>query len=85
MPQNDWLALMGIGGFFVLLGLGLIIWGRREEKSYYDALSTHPDKREYLEHWPQRPQFGALKIGGRIALAIGVLLIVMGGVLWWWG
>jgi hypothetical protein len=85
MPQHDWLALMGMGGFFILLGLGLIIWGRSEEKSYYDSLSTHPDKREFVEHWPQRPQFGALKIGGRIALAIGVLLLIMGGVLWLWG
>lgn len=85
MPQNDWLALMGVGGLFILLGMAAIIWGKCEEKGYYDSLSTRSDKREFLEHWPQRPQFGALKIGGRIALAIGVLMLIMGGILKLWG
>jgi len=76
---------MGMGGFFILLGLGAIIWGRREEKSYYDSLSTRNDTREFLEHWPQRPQFGALKIGGWVSIAIGVSMIVIGGVLLLWG
>jgi len=70
---------MGMGGFFLLLGLGAILWGRSEEKSYYDSLSTRSDAREFLERWPQRPQFGALKIGGWIAIAIGVLMVVIGG------
>jgi len=85
MPQHDWLVLMGMGGLFILLGLGAIIWGRSEEKSYYGSLSSRPDTREFLEHWPQRPQFGALKIGGWIAIAIGALMIVMGGAFWLWG
>ncbi len=85
MPQDDWFVLMGMGSMFILLGLAAIIWGRREEKGYYNSLSTHADTREFLEHWPQRPRLGALKIGGRIALAIGVLLIVMGGAFWLWG
>jgi len=84
MPQYDWLMLIGMGGLFVLLGIAAIIWGRREEKSYYDSLSTRTDTREFLEHWPQRPQFGALKIGGRIAIAIGGLMIIMGGAFWLW-
>ncbi len=85
MPQYDWFVIMGMGGLFILLGLAVIIWGRREEKGYYDSLSTQADAREFLEHWPRRPQFGALKIGGRIAIAIGVLMIVMGGAFWLWG
>ena len=85
MPQYDFFALMGMGGLFIILGLAAIIWGRSEEKRYYDYLSTRTDTREFLEHWPQRPQFGALKIGGRIALAIGGVLIVLGGILWLWG
>ena len=84
MPQNDWFVLMGIGGLFLLLGIGAVIWGRREEKSYYDSLSGHTDTREFLEHWPQRPQFGALKIGGRIAIAIGMAMIGMGSIFWLW-
>jgi len=34
-----------------------------EEKCYYDAISRRTDVREYLEHQPQRPELGALKIG----------------------
>ena len=85
MPQHDCFVLMGMGGFFILLGLGAIIWGRREERSYYDSLSTRTDVREFLEHSPEHPQFGALKIGGWIAIAIGVLMIVMGGAFLLWG
>lgn len=81
----DYLILMGIGGLFLLLGLAAIIWGRREEKSYYDAISARPDAREYLEHWPLRPEPGALKIGGWIAIAIGVVMLILGGVFWLWG
>ena len=85
MPQHDWFVLMVMGGVFILLGLGAIIWDRGEEKSYYDSLSTRPDAREFLEHRPRRPQFGALKVGGWIAIAIGALMIVMGGAFWLWG
>lgn len=85
MPYNDFWVLMGIGGVFILLGLAAIIWGKREEKSYYDSLSDRADLREYLEHWPQRPEPGALKVGGWIAIAIGVLLAIVGGILWLWG
>lgn len=77
--------LIGMGGLFILLGLAAIIWGRSEEKSYYDSLSSRTDVREFLEHWPQRPQFGALKIGGWIAEAIGVLMAVLGGAFLLWG
>ena len=85
MPYNDFWILMGIGGVFILLGLAAIIWGKREEKSYYDSLSTRADLREYLEHWPQRPEPGALKVGGWIAVAIGLLMLALGGGLWLWG
>jgi len=76
---------MGMGGAFILLGLAAIIWGRKEEKGYYDALSSRSDAREFLEHWPQRPQFQALKIGGRIAISLGLLMIVAGGAFLLWG
>jgi len=85
MPYNDFWILMGIGGLFALLGLAAIIWGKIEEKSYYDSLSSRTDLREYLEHWPQRPEPGALKVGGWIAVAIGLLMLALGGGLWLWG
>ena len=87
MPQRDLFVLMGMGALFILLGLAAIVWDKREEKSYYNSLSTSTrlDIREFLERRPRRPQFGALKIGGWIAIAIGVLMIVMGGAFWLWG
>ena len=86
MIRNDWLILMGIGGLFILLGIISIIWGRREEKSYYDSLSTstRPDVREFVERWPRRPEPGALKIGGWITIAVGVLMLALGGGFWLW-
>ena len=80
MPLDDWFILMGMGGLFILLGLAAIIWGRSEEKSYYDSLSTRPDVREFLEHQPQRPQPAALKVGGWIAVAVGLVMLAIGGV-----
>ena len=85
MPLGDCFILMGMGGLFILLGLAAIIWGRGEEKSYYDSLFTRNDVREPLERSPERPEPGALKIGGLIALAIGLLMLAMGGGFWLWG
>ena len=85
MPHRDYFILLGIGAFFILLGLAAMFWGKSEEKGYYDTISSRTDVREYLEHWPPRPEPGALKIGGWIALTIGLLLAVMGGAFLLWG
>ena len=85
MLQTDWLILVVVGGFFVLLGVGAIIWDKIEKASYYESLSSRIDLREYLEHEPERPELGALKIGGWIAIAIGLVMIAIGGAFWFWG
>ena len=82
MLEQNWLIAMGMGGVFVLLGLAAIFWGKGEEKSYYDVIATRTDVREFLEHDPERPEPGALKIGGWIAISIGLLMIAAGGLLW---
>jgi len=79
MPHGDWSILIGMGVLFIFLGLAAFIWGKREEKSYYNSISTRHDVREFLEHEPERPEPGALKIGGWIAMVIGLLMAVMGG------
>ncbi len=81
MPETDSSILLGVGGLFIILGLAAMLWGKREEKSYYNALSARHDVREFMEHWPLRPQPGALKIGGWIAVILGFLLLVAGIVL----
>lgn len=86
MLYQGFFILMGVGGLFLILGLATVLWGEREEKSYYNSISTRPgDTREFLEHWPQRSQPSALKIGGWIAIAIGVVMLVVGAAFWVWG
>jgi hypothetical protein len=85
MPDGDGVILMGLGGLFVLLGLIAFIRGKREEKSYYNAISSRHDVREFLERNPERPEPGALKIGGWIAITIGLLMLLTGGALLLWG
>ena len=85
MSSGDWLIIIGMGGLFILLGIIAFIQGRREEKSYYDAIATRTDVREFLNHQPERPEPGALKIGGRVAIAIGLLMVIMGGAFLLWG
>ena len=72
--QGNLTILMVMGGVFILLGLAAMFWDRRESKSYYDSLSSRPDSREFMDHWPPRPQFGALKAGGWIAVAVWTML-----------
>ncbi len=74
-----------MGGVFILLGIITFFRGKREEKSYYNAIASRHDVREFLEHKPERPEPGALKIGGWIAMAIGLLMLVMGGAFLLWG
>ena len=85
MSHGDWFILIGMGGLFILLGLAAFIWGKREEKSYYNSISTRHDVREFLEHEPERPEPGALKIGGWIAMAIGLIMVVISGTFLLWG
>ncbi|MBN2240212.1 MAG: hypothetical protein JW712_10600 [Dehalococcoidales bacterium] len=85
MPQTDFIVIMGIGGLFVLLGIGAIIAGKIEEKKYYSSITSRPDAREFVEGWPKRSQFGSMQTGGWIAIAIGVLILVIGGIYKIWG
>ena len=85
MSYPDCFMLMGMGGFFVLLGIGGIVWGNREGGDYYDSLVTHHDVREFVERSPGRPEPSALKVGGWIAIALGLVMLVGGGALWFWG
>jgi len=85
MEQSDWSILMIMGGVSLVIGLGLLFGGGREEKSYYDALSNREDLREFASHDPERAEPGSLKIGGWIALALGIVLMGVGGGLWLWG
>lgn len=81
MASQEWLIPVVVGVVFIILGLGSVVWGRREEKRYYDALATRTDLREFMAHWPGRPEPGALKAGGWIAVAVGAVIAIVGGIL----
>jgi hypothetical protein len=74
----DWYIFIIIGGVLFLLGIGGIIWGMVEEKRIFDALSRKPDLREFSLKHIESPQPGALKIGGWIAVGLGIIIIVAG-------
>ena len=84
MPQADWFILMVMGGVFLILGIALFAWGKRAESNFYDSLATNTDVRKFMERLP-RPRFVSLKIGGRVAIVVGLFIIVMGGAFWLWG
>ena len=73
-------GIMGV--IFSLLGSGLVVWGRIEEKAYYENITKRPDAKEFLTHLPFRPEPGGLKAGGYISLAIGLVMLVMALVFW---
>jgi hypothetical protein len=81
MSQGDWYILLIVGGVFIVLGIGAVIWGIREEKKIFEELSKMPDLREFsMEHI--EPQPGALKIGGWIASGLGLIMIIVGIIIW---
>jgi ABC-type Fe3+ transport system permease subunit len=77
----EWLVIAIAGGVFIVLGIISIMFGRHEQRKIDEALTTHTDVREFISHWPERPQPGALKIGGWIAVSLGVLMVVVGLIL----
>ena len=77
---EGWLIPIIAGGVFIILGLGVLFWGRREEKAYYESLTSRSDLREFFSRWPKRPEPGSLKIGGWIGVAVGVVLVIVGAV-----
>jgi hypothetical protein len=74
-----------ISGIFIILGIFGILWGKIEEGSWYNSISTRIDVREFLDRMPGRPEPGALKIGGRICLAIGIIILLLSLGFYFWG
>jgi hypothetical protein len=84
MPEGNWSVLVIVGGVFLVLGIIGIVWGWYEEKRLFDALAAKRDLREFSLSHIESPQPGALKIGGWIAIAVGVLIAGVGLVFWLW-
>ena len=79
MSNAAWLLI--IGGFFTIVGAGFFLWGRKEAREYEEGLASRYDLREFVEHTPESPAPGALKTGGIIGVALGVVLLIAGFIL----
>jgi len=76
-------VILGLGGFFVLLGIIFILWNRREKNKYYNSiLLTHRDIKETITREHERFWLLAWQIGGRISLIVGIVLLIIGVILW---
>jgi hypothetical protein len=75
-------TILGLGIFFILFGTASLLWGKKEEKKYYNSASLHKDVKEYITHEPERLWLGAWQIGGKISLILGISLATAGTVLW---
>ena len=83
MSAASYQILLGLGGFFVLLGIIFILGNRREKKKYYNhILLTQRDIKETITHEHERFWLQAWLIGGRISLILGIVLLITGGILW---
>jgi hypothetical protein len=83
MLEGSYQIILGMGGFFVLLGIAFILGNRREKRKYYDSvLLTQRDIKETMTHEHERFWLQAWQIGGRISLVIGIVLLIIGGILW---
>jgi 3-deoxy-D-manno-octulosonic-acid transferase len=76
-------VILGLGGFFVLLGIIFILWNRREKNKYYNSiLLTRRDIKETITREHERFWLHAWQIGGRISLIVGIVLLIIGVILW---
>ena len=85
MTYRDLFIMIGIGGVFIILGVLGFIWSKVEEGTWYTSVSTRIDVREFIDRLPGRPEPDALKIGGIICIAIGVVLLLVSGGFFLWG
>ena len=79
----DWIILFGMGGFFTVVGLVLVVTGRSGEVNYIQRLSRRPDLRKYVQR-QSLTMYEAWKVGGWVTLAVGLVMLAVGGGLWFW-
>lgn len=85
MSEDNWIILAIAGGIFLVLGIGGLLWGWLEERNLFRRLAAQRDLREFSLKHVESPQPGALKMGGWIFLALGVVSLVVGLTLWFLG
>jgi 3-deoxy-D-manno-octulosonic-acid transferase len=83
MSVASYQVFLGMGGLFTFLGIIFILWNRREKNKYYNSiLLTRRDIKETITHEHERFWLHAWQIGGRVSLILGIVLLIVGGILW---
>jgi 3-deoxy-D-manno-octulosonic-acid transferase len=82
MLQGNYQVVLGLGAFFILLGIVFILWNRREKNRYYNSiLLTRRDIQETITREHERFWLHAWRIGGWISIIVGIVLLIIGGVI----
>ena len=83
MSVASYQIILGMGGFFVLLGIVFMLANRREKRKYYNSiLLTQRDIKETITHEHERFWLQAWQIGGWISLIVGIVLVIIGAIFW---
>ena len=83
MSLANYQIFLVMGGLFTLLGIIFILWNRREKNKYYNhVLLTQRDIKEIITREHERFWLLAWQIGGRVSLIVGIVLLIIGGILW---
>ncbi len=83
MSLASYQIILVMGGCFLLLGIIFILWNKREKNKYYNSiLLTRRDIKETITHEHERFWLQAWQIGGRISLVVGIVLLIIGSILW---
>jgi hypothetical protein len=85
MTDHEILITLIVGGVFLILGIIFFLIGRRESDAYYTNVSMKVDVREFMDHLPWRPEPDALRIGGKIAIAVGIVILLVAVAFHFWG
>ena len=82
MSVASYQIILGMGGFFVLLGIVFILANRREKTKYYDSVLSQKDIKESITHEHERFWLQAWTMGGRTSIAVGIVLLIIGAIVW---
>jgi len=83
MLEGSYQVILGLGGFFVLLGIIFMLGNRREKRRYYNhILLTRRDIKETITREHERFWLLAWKTGGWVSIIVGIVLLIIGVILW---
>jgi hypothetical protein len=80
MSTRDALVLIGVGCFFILLGIISFLWAAREERGMKNVLSRRTDLRDFIDGWPIRVGPGSSRMVGFISIVIGTAALLLGAI-----